>query len=153
LERGHVLLSSWWLLRKCASAEEAEAEACLEGVRLSAQWVRQPTIIEVDCSSVIKALRNEPGDRLPLGGVLKEIRATCALLPEFRLLLIRREANMVAHALARKAMLSKEFVVMRLNYPQCIKSQVEAEAPTDRDSLSSIGVAESRGRRCKIVIT
>jgi hypothetical protein len=50
-------------------------------------------------------------------------------------------------------MLSKEFVVMRLNYPQCIKSQVEAEAPTDRDSLSSIGVAESRGRRCKTVIT
>jgi hypothetical protein len=51
-ENGQVILSAWQLLRRCSSVDEAEVEACLEGVQLTTEWVRQPAIIEVDCSTI-----------------------------------------------------------------------------------------------------
>jgi hypothetical protein len=68
-----------------------EAEACLEGVILTAEWVRQPAIIELDCSSLIAALHTEVGDIRLGAGVIKDIRATCGLLPNFRFETVRRE--------------------------------------------------------------
>jgi hypothetical protein len=50
---GKPLLSAWWVLRHCSSAEEAETEACLDGVHLAAEWVRQPAIVESDCLTII----------------------------------------------------------------------------------------------------
>jgi hypothetical protein len=48
---GVVILSSWRFLEHVATAEEAEALACLEGTRLAVNWVRQPTVVESDCLS------------------------------------------------------------------------------------------------------
>jgi hypothetical protein len=38
--QGVTILSAWRFIRHCGSPEEAEAEACLEGIRLAAEWVR-----------------------------------------------------------------------------------------------------------------
>jgi hypothetical protein len=38
---GKVLLTAWRTLKRCGSAEEAEAEACPDSVRLVAEWIRQ----------------------------------------------------------------------------------------------------------------
>jgi hypothetical protein len=40
---GKVLLMAWRWLKSCGSPEEAEAEACLQGIRLANEWIRQPT--------------------------------------------------------------------------------------------------------------
>ncbi|KAF8769083.1 hypothetical protein HU200_006937 [Digitaria exilis] len=42
----------WSSLHQCASAEEVEALACREGVRLAAEWVRWPTILECEVKNV-----------------------------------------------------------------------------------------------------
>jgi hypothetical protein len=60
---------------------------------LTAQWVREPTIIEADCSTMIDALRSDKGDKGPWVGVLKEIRALCELILEFSLMVVKRERS------------------------------------------------------------
>jgi hypothetical protein len=51
---GEILLTAWRSIRACGSSEEAEAEACLQGVRLVGQWIKQPTHIELDCQTLVK---------------------------------------------------------------------------------------------------
>lgn len=51
-DQAQVLLSVCRPIRKCSTAEDAEAEACLEGVRLEAEWVSQPVLIGSDCSTL-----------------------------------------------------------------------------------------------------
>jgi ribonuclease HI len=44
----------------CASAVEAKAMACLEGIRLASQWYLQgPIILESDCARVVQALSSK----------------------------------------------------------------------------------------------
>jgi hypothetical protein len=58
------LVLGWWCviakvrlssrsLRNAASAEATEEEACMEGIRLTAEWIRQLTYVETDCVSLI----------------------------------------------------------------------------------------------------
>jgi hypothetical protein len=54
--QGQVILSAWQFWENVVSAEEAEAFACLEGMRLVVDWVRQPTVVESDCLLLIKSL-------------------------------------------------------------------------------------------------
>jgi hypothetical protein len=133
---GQVLPTAWQMLRRCASVEEAEAGACLRGVRLTAEWTGQPAIIEPDCSSIIKALCSETGTRAQWDGVLMDIREVCGLLPSFKLQAVRREANMVAHTFAQQAMRMKEYVVKRLISPACVRNLVEREARAVSSSSS-----------------
>jgi hypothetical protein len=78
-------------------------EAYLDGVRLVAEWVRQPAIVESDCLTMIDALRQGTDCRRPGMGVLREIHAVCSLLPDFRLEAVKRDANVVAHDLVERA--------------------------------------------------
>lgn len=102
-ERGQVLLAVHRPIRRCSTAEEAEAEACLEGLRLTTAWVRQPVIVEADCATLITALKAPPQPRARWASVLDEIRAVEGLLPDFKWQQINRERNKVAHELAQRA--------------------------------------------------
>jgi hypothetical protein len=90
------------VLKSCSSAEEAEIEASLDGVWLAAEWVSE-AIVESDCLSMIAALRQGSDSRRPGGGgALRELHAACNLLPDVRLEPVNREANGVAHDLAKR---------------------------------------------------
>jgi ribonuclease HI len=67
-DRGNVLLSAWKSLQHVASAEEAEAEACLQGLKLVAEWIRQPACVEADCATLIQAINRREEDRLVMPG-------------------------------------------------------------------------------------
>jgi hypothetical protein len=127
-DRGEVLLTAWNSLSRCGSAEEAEAEACLLGVRLTAEWIRQPTCVESDCSNLAKALGQEMEPRSSWAGILSEIKAAGNLLPACSFSHIHREGNQVAHLLAQKALRRKECVLMRHNMPPEIRTQVDTES-------------------------
>jgi ribonuclease HI len=130
---GKVPLAAWQMLWNCASAEEAEAEAFLRGIRLAAEWVKQPAMVEMDCANIIRALRSKAELRAPDQGILEEIRAACTLLPATKFQAIRREANKAARTLAQHAMHTKEFVVTRLETPSCIRKIVHLEAGAECD--------------------
>jgi len=51
-----VVFTAWRVLFRCQDALEAEARACLEGLRLSAPWSQGPVIVETDCARLIQAL-------------------------------------------------------------------------------------------------
>jgi hypothetical protein len=42
-EANTTVLTTWRILCHCGSPEEAEDEACLEGIRLVVKWIRKPT--------------------------------------------------------------------------------------------------------------
>jgi hypothetical protein len=54
---------AWRIVRHCRSPEEAQAEACLEAVRLAAEWIRQPICLESDCATIVKALNPKESSR------------------------------------------------------------------------------------------
>jgi hypothetical protein len=60
---GLVLLTAWKALRRCGSPEEAEAEACLQGIRLVEERIKQPTVMESDCQLLVKAVESRSSDR------------------------------------------------------------------------------------------
>lgn len=108
---------------------EAEAEACLEGTRLTAEWVREPEKVESDCSQFIDALVSPSPTRASWTGILKDILAAGALLPEYAFDKIKREANSVAHSLAQQAIRKKECFVERFGFPSSIRFLIESGPP------------------------
>jgi hypothetical protein len=55
-QKGDMFLTAWRFLQHYGSPKEAEAEACLKGICLGVEWMRQPTCAETDCSGLVKAL-------------------------------------------------------------------------------------------------
>ncbi|KAF8730913.1 hypothetical protein HU200_016785 [Digitaria exilis] len=73
----------WYLLHHCSSAEEVEALPCHEGVRLAAEWVRQPIILESDGSNVVAALWATTENRVITSHIIKETKTAMHLLSIF----------------------------------------------------------------------
>ena len=96
---GHVVFTAWRALFRCQNAEEAEALACLESLRLAAQWSQGSVIIETDCARIAKALEAKE-DRSSLSFILSDAKLHARLLVEWRIAKVKRECNSVAHELA-----------------------------------------------------
>jgi hypothetical protein len=54
---GKAMCAAWRELRGCGSPEQAEAEAYLERLRLTVEWVRQPTLVEADYQNLINDIQ------------------------------------------------------------------------------------------------
>lgn len=122
-----MVLTAWRFLRHCSSPEEAEAEACLDGVRLAVDWIQQPVQVECDCLTLVKAICAGDGERAVWRGTIRDIISTSNLLPGCKFNHAGREANRASHGLARRA-LETEWAVMRFDMPDDIRVLVETEA-------------------------
>jgi ribonuclease HI len=122
-----VILSVWRWLRTCGSAEQAEAEACLQGLRLAAEWIQQPIWVESDCELLIPSLRKTDGNRSSNEGILREIQAVKNILPDCKFGHTRRHMNRVAHSLAQEAIRKRQSVVMRYDAPQCARKLIDED--------------------------
>jgi ribonuclease HI len=123
---GQVLLTAWRSLRNVASAEPAEAEACLEGIQLTAEWIRQPTNIKKDCASLIQVVWQSTENRSQVVGVIAEIKRISQLLSACSFNHVRREANHVVHGLVQLALGQQRGVVMRFK-----AALIDREIPGD----------------------
>jgi hypothetical protein len=56
--QGRVILTTWRVLRGCASLDQAEVEVVLEGLRLTVEWVRWPAWLESDYLNIINDLQS-----------------------------------------------------------------------------------------------
>lgn len=101
--RGEVFLSSWTVLPNCTSPAEAEILACGWGLRLARDWIDMPMVIEGDCADLIDGLKTKDRDKAIYGHLLLDVKAVLADLLAFRVSLVKRECNRVAHELAQLA--------------------------------------------------
>jgi hypothetical protein len=123
---GNVLLTAWQVLRS-ASPEESGSRGMPEGVRLAVEWIRQPTIIESDCLTLIRAIEQRKESLSSWDGIIQEIRGVSSLLPQCKSRHEKQEANIAAHKLAQRALSTQECIVMRLDMPGEIRGIIEAE--------------------------
>jgi ribonuclease HI len=122
--RGHHLLSAWKLVKHCRDAEEAEAWACLEGIRLALRWPDKQIIMEADCASVIGKLQTGCEDKSVIAPIIRDILKETCLLLGVTFKKIRREQNKVAHSLAHLAIRSNECRVSLSNPPECMMNLI-----------------------------
>lgn len=69
-----MLFAAQKTLKSCATAVQAEALACLEGLRAAMEWIHMPIILETDSVEVFKALSQQELSRSPWAATIKEAR-------------------------------------------------------------------------------
>jgi len=119
--RGTVLLSAWKSLQNGASAEEIEALACREGLHLAAEWIKKPTILESDCSTVIDYLARKKEQRASSLFTIQEALQEASKLPSVAFTYVGRVQNVIAHELAQLARRLDHSAVWRGRYPVCVE--------------------------------
>ncbi|GJN26558.1 hypothetical protein PR202_gb14497 [Eleusine coracana subsp. coracana] len=118
---GQALLCSWRALFRARDAEETEAVAATEGLRLAVEWNPEKAILESDCASVIQAFKCVANLKSGLSFIVREGIETSNSLPQLRLSLAKREQNRVAHTLAQLAKQTCHTAVWRLQAPVCVE--------------------------------
>jgi ribonuclease HI len=98
---GNMLMAAWKTVSNVAAAEEAEALACLDGIRLAAEEVSRPVVVETDCFMLVQAVNRDGNPRARWSSIIEEIKA-----------------NQVAHGLARLAKQRRQDRKMHGNVPQ-----------------------------------
>ncbi|PNX72103.1 60S ribosomal protein l23, partial [Trifolium pratense] len=83
-----------------------EAEAC--GLREAIIWLgdRGLTVvsIELDCKLVVDGISHNIGTNSELGAILNSCKALLSIFPNFKISLVRRQANNAVHMLARASL-------------------------------------------------
>ena len=126
--RGTVLLSAWKSLQGVGSAEEIEALACREGrLHLAAEWIKKPTILESDCSTVIDYLVRKKQQRAPAFFTIQEALQEASKLPKVAFSSVGRVQNTLAHELAPLARRLDHSAVWRGRYPVCVEHLVSQD--------------------------
>ena len=122
---GAVIGSAWNTITNCASAEAAEAEACLEGIRDTMQFIDRPVVIESDRVNVIQQISSKDFNRSPIGSLCREIQSLLGQLPDFTIAKISRNGNRVAHALASFGRSGVSKGVLIGSVPACVLRLVD----------------------------
>lgn len=103
-DQGHIQAGTMEAHQHVVNPSAAEAIACTVGIKLALDRGYRDVIIEGDALTVIKILRDSDEDRSLTGHLLVEART---LVQQFRRVEIKhayREANTLAHQVARKAL-------------------------------------------------
>ncbi|KAF8701127.1 hypothetical protein HU200_033788 [Digitaria exilis] len=92
------------LLHRCSDAAEAEASACMIGLRLATQWAPGRVVLEMDCA---------------------QARDYARMLEELKVVQVKRECNLVADELAKLARNSNKSVLWLDDAPACVTHLLE----------------------------
>lgn len=124
--KGDVVFTAWREVFRRADAAEAEARACVEGIRFAAQWVSGLVILESDCARVVQALQRG-SDRSDIGFVIAEARELAQVLVEWKVALVKRECNAIANELAQLARRNSHTAVWLGQAPACVMDLLAAD--------------------------
>ena len=105
----------------------AEVFAAIQGLQLAHDIGIKKVIIEGDSASTIKALHGSEDYCSWLGNEILEARRLLQRLEEWDLSMIRREANVVAHMLARQALHTKDPRIWMEDAPDFVCKQVQLD--------------------------
>jgi ribonuclease HI len=120
-----VMAGTAWYQGKC-SIIEGEAMALLEAMKTMEQHGFSHVIYETDSKNVVDAIHNLRMGISEFSSIICNIRNVLVLNPNFVVKFVKRQANMVAHTLARAAIVwASRYVVDIL--PLCITPLVNNE--------------------------
>jgi ribonuclease HI len=122
--KGEVILTAWNFFEAGGNAEEMEALACKEGLRLATECCPQEAILETDCSSIATMLKARNGGRSSLKFVIEEAIQIGDRLRRWTIVHRRRESNRVAHELAQLAKRSRQSDVWHFAAPVCVEQEI-----------------------------
>lgn len=105
---GAPMLMACRTLANCRDAEEAEALACLDGIRMGAVWPEREFVMETDCAQVLEMLRMAGVNRSVYASIIHDTLLEAAQLSRVVFSKIGREQNNLAHELAHRALSSGE---------------------------------------------
>ncbi|XP_024195872.1 uncharacterized protein LOC112199038 [Rosa chinensis] len=120
-ETGNFLAAAAAPLRQMSSPFHTEVMAMLESMRLAETLHYKNVIFESDCLLLIQALANDEPDISTLGLLLGEVRDLLRNNLEFKVCYTPREANVVAHKLAKHACQALESQVWFVVAPEFIR--------------------------------
>jgi ribonuclease HI len=119
----HIM--AWRVLFRCRDAEEAEALACLEGIRLAERWPADvQVLIETDCATVVEKVNNPATDRSIIAPIISDIKIEASRRQVCRVIKTGRDQNRIAHNLAQFAMRTQSSKVSFSFVPNCIHDLV-----------------------------
>jgi ribonuclease HI len=98
---GTIILAASLVGERCTSAEETEANAIWEGLKIAIDNNLNPTILESDCSAAISTANNTSENSSSFWHVYKNISLPRNALPGCIFRKIDRCCNTVAHEHAR----------------------------------------------------
>jgi hypothetical protein len=98
---GSPLLAEWRFIPSCASAEEAEILACLEGLRQLTLLQRWTAFLESDCLRPVHAISSNSEEQSASWALILEARELSKIYQDISVLKVDRVNNGVAHVLAQ----------------------------------------------------
>jgi ribonuclease HI len=127
--RGQPIISKWKFILYCASAEEAEVLACLEGLKNLINLRQWPAFLESNCLRAVSTLHHAEQYRSGSWVLYKEAREFLKLHEDIVVQKVDRVSNGAAHALAQLGK-SGSNGLFRGAAPACVQELVTKDCNT-----------------------
>ncbi|MBA0827838.1 hypothetical protein Goarm_012583, partial [Gossypium armourianum] len=124
---GNALLSITEIHHQVASAFAAEAIACRTATQIGMDMQWPNIIIEGDALSIIKKCKTQTNDKSRVGAYIRDIHQLLIKTKRYYFEHTPREANSLAHTLARKALKKKEEIYLIGRIPEYAERLKEEE--------------------------
>jgi ribonuclease HI len=99
--QGKPVLTDWRFIPGCAGAEDAEALACLEGLKHLIALNGRSSVLESDCLRAVQVLTCNDMDKSNSWCIYSESRELLKVFSSIRIAKVDRMCNSVAHSLAQ----------------------------------------------------
>ncbi|MBA0816780.1 hypothetical protein Gohar_001405, partial [Gossypium harknessii] len=124
---GNALLSLTEIHHQVASAYAAEAIACWTATQIDMDMQWPKLIIEGDALSIIKKYKTQTNDKSKVGAYIRDIHQLLIKTKRYYFEHTPREANYLAHMLAREALRKKEEIYLIGRVPEYVERLKEEE--------------------------
>ena len=105
-DRGVAVAAGQGHLQEVGNALQAEARAPLQAVQITSSMGCNQVILEIDLTVLKNAITSSEYGLAPLGVLFREIKAMlCVSFEKFRISVVSRSCNVVAHELAARGAL------------------------------------------------
>ncbi|KAK3211234.1 hypothetical protein Dsin_015940 [Dipteronia sinensis] len=126
---GSVMASSSQVMTGYFNAQAAEAIAILRGIHFSTDCGSSPCYVESDAEVVVRWINESSHLDSMCGAILAEIILSSSEMIGLCFNYVPRQANQVAHLLAKNALLLTANRFWMEEYPCCVTRMVQADMP------------------------
>jgi ribonuclease HI len=119
--QGAIILAASMVGTKCRDAEEAEATAIYEGLKIAVEYNLTPSSLESDCANAVAAVNNHSAISSVNWHIYKNIKLYTSVLPNCILSKVGRNCNEAAHRLAHLATSSGSSNIWLSPVPEAVR--------------------------------